>query len=376
MAGGAGQRMRASGGSSPKPLAPVRGVPLVERNLLALLGAGFRDVKISVPLGHDGLTSWLDQRGEALAGAVGARLERIEEPRPLGSMGAAALLANCYERLLVVFADNLTSLDLRALLARHETAGAALTIATHDQRFRLPYGCPRVDGDRVVAFVEKPDLTMTVSSGLYVLGPAALATMEPGTAIGAPALLAALLARGGSAPVMRFQHASPWIDVNDVHALVQAEELVAEVPTLECWASHVDRERVTVLLGRAGRWLVDRTETPGDGAWELPGVPLEPGSNPAEAAHVAGFLGPAIELSHCTVFDDIELTTGEIVRHHVLRAAAKGEPAVTGGRWVDPMELPHAVPLRWSTRRALAYAQPRPERQAATWSPPRVDRTG
>jgi dTDP-glucose pyrophosphorylase len=356
MAGGAGQRMRVSGGPRSKPLAPVRGVPLVERNLLALLGSGFRDVKVAVPLGHADLGRWLDERGEPLAAAVGARLERIEERRPLGSMGAAALLRGACETLLVVFADNLTSLDLRALVSRHEETGPALTIATHDQRFQLPYGVPRVDGDRVLAFEEKPATRLLVSSGLYVLGPTALAVLEAGETVGAPILLARLLARDPPAPVLRFQHAAPWIDVNDAQALSRAEQLAAEQPSLECWAPRVDRERATVLLGREGRWLVERTEAGGVGLWELPGVPLAPGADPAEALRAAHIVEPQAKLSKSATFDDVDLATGEIVRHHLLRASGDREAAPEGARWIGPVAAEQAASLRWSTQRSLAYA--------------------
>jgi NDP-mannose synthase len=357
MAGGAGERMRASGGPRSKPLAAVRGVPLVERNLLALLGAGFCDVKVAVPLGHAALARWLDERGEALAQALGARLERIEERRPLGSMGAAALLHGHCETLLVVFADNLTSLDLRALVARHEQTGAVLTIATHDELFRLPYGVPRVDGDLVLAFEEKPAIRLLVSSGLYVLGPTALAAMEAGETVGAPTLLARLLARD-SPGVLRFQHAAPWIDVNDAQALSRAETLVAEQPAFECWAPRVDRERASVLLGREGRWLIARTESRGGDLWELPGVPLQPGTDPAEALRTAHLVEPPAELCRCAVFDDVDLTTGDIVRHHLLRASGDGGGGAPLGqaRWISPMPAEQAVSLRWSTQRALTYA--------------------
>ena len=368
MAGGAGERMRASGGPPSKPLAAIRGVPLVERNLLALLGAGFRDVKVAVPLGHAALARWLDERGEALAQALGARLERIEERRPLGSMGAAALLDGHCETLLVVFADNLTSLDLRALVARHEQTGAVLTIATHDELFRLPYGVPRVEGDRVLAFEEKPAIRLLVSSGLYVLGPTALAAMEAGETVGAPVLLARLLARDPPA-VLRFQHATPWIDVNDAQALSRAETLVAEQPAFECWAPRVDRERASVLLGREGSWLVVRTASREGDLWELPGVPLQPGTDPAEALQAAHLVQPSAALSRCAVFDDVDLATGDIVRHHLLRVSGGGggEAPLERAPWIDPMPAEQAVSLRWSTQRALTYAGSSDPDRRAGW---------
>jgi len=273
-----------------------------------------------------------------------------------------------------VFADNLTSLDLRMLVRRHEETRAALTIATHDQLFQLPYGVPRVEDDRVLAFEEKPAIRLLVSSGLYALGPTALAALEAGETVGAPTLLTRLLTRDPPAQVLRFQHAAPWIDVNDAQALSRAQKLVAEQPTLECWAPRVDRERASVLLSRKGRWLVGRAEAGGGSLWELPGVPLRSGADPAEALRATHIVEPGAELSKCAIFDDVDLATGQIVRHHLLRASGDCKAAPEGTRWIGPVAAEQAVPLRWSTQRALAYADfPRPD-QAAWWQASQTER--
>ncbi|HKE16415.1 MAG TPA: NTP transferase domain-containing protein, partial [Kofleriaceae bacterium] len=48
LAGGAGERMRRSGGpDAPKPLAMVRGASLLERNLCALIGADVRAIWVA-----------------------------------------------------------------------------------------------------------------------------------------------------------------------------------------------------------------------------------------------------------------------------------------------------------------------------------------
>jgi NDP-sugar pyrophosphorylase family protein len=373
MAGGTGRRMRASGVSSPKPLVSVRGVPLVERNLLALLGAGFRDVAVSIPLGHRGLAFWIEQRGKPIAQALGGRLEPIQERRPLDSMGAAALLQDRCESLLIVFADNLTTLDPWALVSRHDESGAALTLATHDQPFRIPYGVPRVAGDRVLSFDEKPVISLLVCSGLYVIGPTALAVMKAGEPIGAPALLKRLLTSDSAAPVLRFHHSAPWIDVNDGWAVLRAEELVAAQPALECWAPRVNRERANVLLGHEGRWLVERSSAAGDGVWELPGVWLEPGRNPAEALRAAGVLEPIRDLALCAVFDDVDLSTGDIVRHHLLRASYHSAAPPDGTQWIDAVHT-EALPLRWSTQRALACLRSAGGGEAVRRESPQIDR--
>ena len=178
MAGGRGTRMRESGHAEPKPLVRVGGVPLIERNLFALFRHDFRQISVAVSAGDTPLRTWLVTRGTALASAAGACLRVTEEIAPLGSMGAATLARGDCPDLLVVFADNLTALDLRALVEDHHGGGAAMTVAVHEHPFQIPFGVPEIRGSEVVGFREKPIFPMLVCSGAYVLGREALDLLQ------------------------------------------------------------------------------------------------------------------------------------------------------------------------------------------------------
>src|SRR4051812_28872012 len=118
MAGGRGERMRASGVALPKPLVLVHGTPLVEHNLLQLLRHGFDDVVVSVPGPGGAVGGYADGRLTELASEAGARLRVLAETTPLGNIGCAGLLDGEGD-VLVVYADNLTSLDLRDVVRHH-----------------------------------------------------------------------------------------------------------------------------------------------------------------------------------------------------------------------------------------------------------------
>ena len=62
MAGGTGERMLASGSRVPKPLVPVLGVPLLERNLWALIRHGIRQIAVLVPSAEGRLREFVEQR--------------------------------------------------------------------------------------------------------------------------------------------------------------------------------------------------------------------------------------------------------------------------------------------------------------------------
>jgi NDP-sugar pyrophosphorylase family protein len=231
MAGGRGERMRAAGSSTPKPLVPIRGVPLLERNLLALLHSGFQDIVVAVPAHTQTIADFVRGRCSALAASQGAHLGLFEETTALGNIGAAAEVEHRDGELLVVYTDNLTSLDLNALVRHHGRAGAALTSAVHFEPFPIPFGEVEVQDGLIVAYHEKPERRILVSSGLFVLSPTAIAHIPRGRSTGVSWLANRLLAAGEK--VAAFPHDAPWVDVNDLAAIRRAEQLVADAEAFQ-----------------------------------------------------------------------------------------------------------------------------------------------
>src|SRR5262249_48091438 len=135
---------------------------------------GFRDICVAVSNQLPEVGRYVETRGAVLAAAANARVRCLTESQPLGNIGAAAELRGLSSTILVLFADNLIALDLAALLAHHVQSGAALTVATHMEPFRIPFGEVSTVDDRVVAYLEKPERRICVSSGTYVLGAEAL----------------------------------------------------------------------------------------------------------------------------------------------------------------------------------------------------------
>lgn len=223
MAGGRSERMRAGGCAHHKGLRTVLGVPLIERNLQRLLELGFEDVYVSVSARENELLKWLIERGRSLAAARRARLEILLEDAALGTIGAAGFLPVKDRDAVVVNVDNLSSIDLAEMASFHRQNQAAATIASHRHLMPIAYGVLELHGDRVAGYREKPVVQMTVSSGTYVLGRAALDRLRPGARLDAPELMNELI--HGGETVVAYPHEEPWIDINDEEALFEAESL-------------------------------------------------------------------------------------------------------------------------------------------------------
>jgi NDP-sugar pyrophosphorylase family protein len=229
MAGGSGTRMRASGEATPKPLVRVGGRTLLERNLWALVHHGFRDVVVVVPASSHELQRAARAHVDALA-EHGVHASVVVEATAQGNAGGAAAAAGDAPDALVVFADNLTAIDLEAVVEQHRSSAAVLTLAVHDLEVAIPFGVLDVVGEDVTAYREKPSIAAVVASGVAVLGRPAIDIGVARAPCGLVDLFAEVHEHGGR--VVAHRHSAPWIDVNDVHAVAEAESLLARVPAL------------------------------------------------------------------------------------------------------------------------------------------------
>lgn len=182
LVGGFGTRLRPLTLSTPKQMLHVGNRPMIER-VLEHLGAH----------GVDRAVLALGYRPEAFEEAYpdgrcgGVELHYAIEPEPRDTAGAirfAADDAGIAERFLVVNGDVITDLDISALVASHERAGAEATIALHRVEDPSAFGVVPTEPDgRVVAFIEKPPRdeapTDLINAGTYVLERSVLDRIEP-----------------------------------------------------------------------------------------------------------------------------------------------------------------------------------------------------
>ena len=216
--------MRASAGDGHKALVPILGIPLLERNLCQMLALGIRDIAVAVSARETDILSFTEGRASDLARAAGAKLTILEEREPLGTIGAARLVA-APGPTFVIYVDNLTTLDFMAFLAFHRSRDAVMTAAVHRHRFRIPFGEVLTQGDRLVAYREKPELATLVSSGTYILSPESRRRIPEGRC-DTPELVQLLIT--SDLPVAAYLHEAEWIDINDRESLVQAESMVSK----------------------------------------------------------------------------------------------------------------------------------------------------
>ena len=155
------------------------------------------------------------------------------ESSALGNIGCARDLSSVDTTVLLTFADNLTALDLYALLTYHESLDAVLTLAVHYEPFHVPFGVVEMDGAGVIGYEEKPDLPVLISSGTSVLSNRALEAIPAGRPSGISDLFQSV--RGSDGVLAGYLHSDPWVDVNDAGAVSRAEAMVRANPAAFDW---------------------------------------------------------------------------------------------------------------------------------------------
>lgn len=216
MAGGEGKRLRPLTHDCPKPMLQVSGKPLLEIILKQCIGAGFENFYFAVNFLKEQIQAHFED-----GSAWGARIQYLEEDKPLGTAGALSLLPqNPDHPLLVLNGDVLTRVDYTHLLRFHADHQSAATLCVREHSTQIPYGVVRMDDMKVVALEEKPVLTHYINAGIYLLNPDVLDLVPQNTVFDMPQLMEKVAQRGK--PVSAFPIHEYWLDIGHPETLERA----------------------------------------------------------------------------------------------------------------------------------------------------------
>ena len=224
MAGGEGRRLLPITLERPKPMIDVGGVPLLERQVRAMVRAGLKRIFIATNyLGHIIEDHFGDGSG------WGIEIVYLREPRKLGTAGALSLLPFVPTGpLLVVNGDVLTTVDFGKLLEYHRETKAFITVAATTHRVMIPFGVLRLDGERVIAIEEKPSESFLCNAGIYALNPEAVTLVPPEQQIDMTDVVANSIAAGHHVSV--FPIHEYWADIGSPNDLKQILQDVMTTP--------------------------------------------------------------------------------------------------------------------------------------------------
>jgi mannose-1-phosphate guanylyltransferase len=310
LVGGKGTRLRPLTISAPKPMLPAAGVPFTAHQLARARDAGVDHVVLA--------TSYRAEVFEEYFGdgsAFGLDLEYVTEGVPLGTGGG---IRNVADRLrggpddpvLIFNGDVLSGLDLTALLERHSSSRAEVTLHLVEVDDPRAFGVVPTDDDgRVTAFLEKTPNPPTnrINAGCYVFRRSVIDTIPTGRPVSVeretfPSLLAA------GKLVIGHIDSSYWLDLGTPEAFVRGScDLV------------LGKVESSALPGRPGPMLAL------DGAQIAADAVVDGGTTVGRRARV----GRLAVVAGSVVFDDAVIGDGAVVRGSVIgRGASIGAGTV------------------------------------------------
>jgi D,D-heptose 1,7-bisphosphate phosphatase len=175
LAAGLGTRLRPLTDTVPKCLVPIGGRLLLDYWMDRLVEAGVREARINTHALADRVREYIARINQF--GPL--RLSESYEPELLGSAGTIAANADLAENtddVIIIYADNLSDVDLGRMLAFHRGHGDPFTMLLF--RAPNPRACGIAELDalgRVVSFVEKPKEPQSdlANAGIYIVSAAA-----------------------------------------------------------------------------------------------------------------------------------------------------------------------------------------------------------
>ncbi len=220
MAGGLGTRLGERTKTTPKPLLPVGGRPILDHVLTNLEQAGVRRIFVSVNYLAEQIEDFLARRLSI------AQTIPLREQKRLGTAGALDLLPDEQKGrpVLVVNGDLLTRVDIGALCEFHHRHALDATVAVTPHHVEIPFGVVRYGPDGLFAGIEeKPRISHFIAAGIYYLTPPLTALVRPGEPTDMPEVLNRAREIGlkiGLFPIHEY-----WVDVGRPDDLDAADRL-------------------------------------------------------------------------------------------------------------------------------------------------------
>ena len=174
MAGGRGTRISELFPDIPKPLIPIDGIPVLEREVCSLASQGFRDIILTVSYLHEKIEEHFGDGSK-----WGVKIEYLVENTPLGNAGALFKL-NLKEDFLLLNADAMFDVDFNRFVSFHKEHGGLVTLFTHPNSHPFDSGLLVADKNGAVEqWLAKEDsrpeyYRNRVNAGLHVINPKVL----------------------------------------------------------------------------------------------------------------------------------------------------------------------------------------------------------
>jgi len=221
LAGGLGTRLRPLTDSTPKPLLPVKGKPIIEHAINNFKKHGITSIILSVGYKQEAIKEYFKD-GKHL----GVKISYCVESVPLGTGGAIKEASKGLKGTFVAInGDNLADFDWTEMIKEHKQNKSKITLALYPVEDVTQFGIAKLDGKRIVDFIEKPSVDRAPSNlnnaGGYVIESDVLDVLPEGKSSIEKDCFEKLARKG---VVYAFMHKGQWFPTDTIEKYVFADE--------------------------------------------------------------------------------------------------------------------------------------------------------
>jgi NDP-sugar pyrophosphorylase family protein len=144
------------------------------------------------------------------------KLVFFREEKPMGTAGSLSLLKGKINKtFFVTNCDILIEQDYSEILDYHRENNNEITIVAALMHYSIPYGTIETgENGRLIKLKEKPELTLKINSGMYILEPHLLKQIPDNTFFHITDLIEKIIMRNGRVGVFPVSQKS-WKDIGD-----------------------------------------------------------------------------------------------------------------------------------------------------------------
>ena len=217
LAGGLGTRLQPFTQIIPKPMLPVGDRSVLEIQIAHLKDCGVEEIVFATNYKSDLVNSYFGDGSK-----FGVKLTHSVEQKKLGTCGPLSLLKEkLVEPFIVLNGDILTNLNYKKAYEYHCNNDGALTVVSKEVTFPLSYGNVVTKNGQVVEIKEKPDITVEISSGIYIMSPSVFDFIPFNEPFGMDELMQTMLER--SAPIYCYLMKEYWLDIGRMEDYEKAQ---------------------------------------------------------------------------------------------------------------------------------------------------------
>ena len=158
LAGGKGKRLRPITDYVPKPLIPIKNIPIIEWQIKYLKKFGISEIIICSGYKTKMIENYLNNK------KLGIKITFSVEDKPLGTGGAIKKAGKKIKdkSFLVINGDTITNIDLKKLIKKNNTIASI--------QLKTKFGILQTDGNKIIKFDEKKEIeNLWMNAGIYHL---------------------------------------------------------------------------------------------------------------------------------------------------------------------------------------------------------------